>query len=138
MKESLGLDFVDHTLKTTGVVLLISLLPGAYYFGIFPTLAVFSGGGWGVVNFIFLSALVRAALRPDSVDKIKVAGLALIKFPLLYLSGYCLLKVEQFKPLHLLIGFSTLLAVIVLKVITRALLGLDEEHRKGKRLPGAV
>jgi len=91
-----------------------------------------------MVNFIFLSALVRAALRPDGVDKIKVAGFALIKFLLLYLSGYCLLKVEQFEPLKLLIGFSTLLVVIVLKVITRALLGLDEGHRKGKRLPGAV
>jgi len=138
MKEKLGLNFIDRTIRTTGVVLLISLLPGIYYFGVFTALAFFSGGVWGIVNFIFLSALVRAALRPGHVDKVKVAGLALIKFPLLYLSGYFLIKVEQFEPLHLLIGFSTLLAVMALKVIARALFGLDEEHRKDARLPGAV
>jgi len=138
MKENLGLDFVDRTLRTTGVVLLISLLPGTYYFGVFPTLAVFSGGVWGIINFIFLSALVRAALRPGAVDNVKVVGLALIKFPLLYLSGYFLLKVEQFEPLCLLIGFSVLLAVMVLKVIARALLGLDEGDRKSEQLPGAA
>jgi len=87
---------------------------------------------------MFLSALVRAALRPGNVDILKVAGLALIKFPLLYISGYFLLKVEQFEPLHLLIGFSTLLAVMALKVIARALLGLDEKEQKSDHLPGAV
>ena len=138
MKESLGFDFINRTLRTTGVVLLISLFPGMYYFGVFPTLAVFSGGVWGIINLMFLSALIRAALRTGNVDILKVAGLALIKFPLLYVSGYFLLKVEQFEPLHLLIGFSTLLAVMALKVIARALLGLDEREQKSDRLPGAV
>ncbi|HWR84343.1 MAG TPA: ATP synthase subunit I [Candidatus Deferrimicrobium sp.] len=138
MKQNLGLDFIHRTLKTTGIVLLVVMLPVIYYFGVYPALAVFFGGVWGMVNFIFLTALVRAALRPDGVDKIKVAGLALVKFPLLYLSGYFLLKVKEFEPLHLLIGFSTLLAVMLLKVIARALLGMDNEPAKEEHLTGAA
>jgi hypothetical protein len=138
MKENLRFNFINRTLKTTGVVLLISVIPGVYYFGFFPTMAVFSGGVWGMINLMFLSALVRATLRPNDVDKLKVAGLALIKFPLLYASGYFLLKVDYFKPLHLLIGFSILLAVMILKVIARALLGLDEGEQRSKQQPGAV
>ena len=138
MKENLGLDFIQRTIRTTGMVLLISLIPGVYYFGLFPTLAFFSGGIWGIVNIIFLTALIRTGLRPDEVDKLKVAGLALIKFPLLYLSGYFLLQVPQFEPLYLLLGFSTLLAVMILKVIARALLGLDHSHHNSEQITGAA
>ncbi len=138
MTQNLGLDFIQRTIRTTGIVLLVILLPCLYYFGVFPALAVFFGGVWGMINLLFLSALVRAAIRPDAVDKMQVAGLALIKFPLLYLSGYFLLKVKQFEPLHLLIGFSILFAVIVLKVISRALLGLDHVPRKDEHTVEAL
>ncbi|MFH1374109.1 MAG: hypothetical protein ABII79_09965 [bacterium] len=138
MIQNLGLDFISRTLRSTGLLLLIFLLPGIYYFGFFPTLAVLSGGVWGMINLMFLAALIRTSLRPEQVDKLKVAGWILIKFPLLYAAGYFLIRVEQFEPLHLLIGFSTLLAVMVLKVMARALLGLDEDRRKGKSLSGTV
>ena len=91
-----------------------------------------------MVNLIFLSALVRAALRPGHVDRVKVVGLAFVKFPLLYLSGYFLLRAGYFEPLHLLAGFSMILAVIVLKVVAHALFGLDKEHRKNESLSGAI
>ena len=138
MKQSEGPDFINRTLRTTGLVLLVLLPFGSYYFGFYPTLAVFSGGVWGIINFIFLSSLVRASIRSDDIDKAKVTGLALIKFPLLYVSGYFLLKVPQFEPLYLLVGFSVLLAVMFLKVVARALFGLDKGRAGSKRLPGAV
>ena len=138
MKDSFGPDLIERSLKTTGALLLIFLLPGVYYFGIMCTLAVFFGGVWGMINLIFLSALVRTALRPDKIDKGKVIGLALVKFPLLYLSGYFLLTVKQFEPVYLVAGFSTLLAVMLLKVVARALLGLDEEQTTGAQTSRAV
>lgn len=113
----MGLEFIDRTLKTTGIVLLIFLPFGIYYLGIWPSLAVFSGGVWGMVNLIFISALVRAAICPEKVDKRKVLGIAIFKFPLLYLSGYALARVPQFNPLFLLYGFSSLMLIIVLKAI---------------------
>ncbi|MEW5796123.1 MAG: hypothetical protein AB1772_07155 [Candidatus Zixiibacteriota bacterium] len=113
----MGLEFIDRTLRTTGVVLLIFVPFGVYYLGVWPALAVFSGGVWGMVNLIFISALVRAAIHPGKIDKRKVFGIAIFKFPLLYLSGYALAKVPQFDPLYLLYGFSSLLLIIILKGI---------------------
>ncbi len=137
MKTGFELDFIDRTLKVTGIVLLIGLLFGLYYFGLWPALAFFSGGIWGMVNIIFLTGLVRATIRPDKADTMKAAGLAIIKFPLLYLAGYFLLKVPQFDPLHLLAGFSLLFVVLVLKVVGRAVLGMDETDRQPTN-PGQV
>lgn len=111
----MGLEFIDRTLKVSGIVLLVFLPFGLYYLGIYPALAVFSGGVWGMVNLVFTAALVRSTLRPEGVDKSKALGIAIFKFPLLYLSGYFLLRVTQFEPLYLLFGFSTILLVIILK-----------------------
>ena len=127
-------DFVGRTLKTTGVVLLICSLFGIYYFGLWPSIAFLSGGIWAMVNLIFTAGLIRAAIRPDGVDLSKAAGMAVIKFPLLYAAGYFLLKVEYFEPLHLLAGFSLLFIVIVLKVVSRAILGLDENKQQNNDL----
>ncbi|RKX28172.1 MAG: hypothetical protein DRP47_05035 [Candidatus Zixiibacteriota bacterium] len=138
MIQNLGLDFIDRTLRTTGVVLLVILSFCLYYLGIYPALAILSGGVWSMVNLMFLSALVRAAIRPDKVDKVKVTGLVLLKFPLLYVSGYFLLKVPVFDPIHLIIGFSVLLGVVTLKVIGRALFGLDAKAQKDENMQEAL
>jgi hypothetical protein len=123
MEPAQGLDFIGRTLKTTGLLLLILSVFALYYFGLYPTLSLLSGGVWSIVNLLFLAKLVRSAIKPGQVDKMTVAGLALIKFPLLYVSGYFLVQAEFFDMRFLLVGFSLPLAVLVLKVVTRALLG---------------
>jgi hypothetical protein len=120
------LDFIDRSLRTSGIVLLVFLPFGVYYLGVFPTLAVFSGGVWGILNLIFISALVRATLRPQGADRRKAYGIALFKFPLLYAAGFFLLKVHGFEPLFLLIGFSSLFVVIVLKAVGRMVAHVDD------------
>ena len=97
-----------------------------------------SGGIWSIVNLMFLSALVRTAIKPGEVDKMSVAGFALIKFPLLYVAGYFLLTVSVFKAEYVVIGFSIHLAVVILKVISRALFGLDNKTQKDEHLEGAL
>ena len=121
----MGLEFIYRTLRTTGIVLLIISPFLLYYFGVWPTLAVFSGGVWGILNLWFIMHLVRVTIKPGSVDKSKMIGLMLYKFPVLYLSGFFLLKVEQFNPALLLIGAGAVLGVMVLKAIGRLMLGLD-------------
>jgi hypothetical protein len=120
-----GLEFIYRTLRTTGIVLLVISPFLLYYFGLWPTLAVFSGGVWGILNLWFIMHLVRVTIKPGGVDKSKMIGLMLYKFPVLYLSGYFLLKIEQFNPLLLLIGAGAVLAVMVLKAVGRLMLGLD-------------
>ncbi len=137
MTSKFDLNFLDRTLKTTGILLLIFLPFGLYYFGSYPTLAVFSGGIWGMLNFIFLSALIRSTITPEGADKFKAISLLLIKFPLLYLSGYFLLKIQIFEPMHLMIGFTSLFGIMLLKVLGRLFLALDDKKQVDERLQKA-
>jgi len=136
--SSLGLDFLSRSLRTSGIVLLIFIPFGVYYLGMYQTLAIFSGGVWGIVNIIFLSTVVRSAIRPEGVTGGPLVLALLVKFPLLYLAGYALLKVPQFNALNLLVGFSTCLAVIALKALGRAFMGLDTRVNNHKDLPEAT
>ncbi len=138
MIETLGLDFLSRTLRTAGIVTLIFLPFGIYYFGFYAALAVFSGAVWGIVNFYFLAALIKHAMRSEGADIMAVGVFALIKFPMLYGAGYALLIVPQFAPLHLVSGFSITLAVMVLKAFARVLLGMDNNQQEHKNLQRAV
>lgn len=131
LTTTFSFDFIQRTLRTTGIVLLIVLIVGSMYFGFYTALAVFSGGIWSMINMLFLSALVRMAVRPDGVDKWSVLGLAVIKFPLLYAAGYFLFTIEFFRPLPLIIGISSVLIVMVLKALARAILQLDVMNQQG-------
>ena len=126
-------DVITRTLKTTGFLLLLVLAIGPVYFDFYDCLAVVSTGVWSMVNLLFLSALVRAAIRPGPVDKLRVAGLALLKFPLLYLSGYFLITLPVFRAVPILIGLSSVLAVIILKAMGRAIIGWNETDEAGSQ-----
>jgi hypothetical protein len=119
-------DIISRTLKTTGFLLLLVLAIGPLYFDFYDCLAVVSTGVWSMVNLLFLTALVRAAIRPGPVDKLRVAGLALLKFPLLYLSGYFLITLPVFRVVPILVGLSSVLAVVSLKAMGRAIMGFQE------------
>jgi len=128
-----GLQFIDRSLKTTGLVLLIFLPFGLYYIGVWPSLAIFSGGVWGLLNLIFISALVRTTLDPEFVSKRRALGLAVFKFPLLYGAGYFLAVNPKFDPVLLLVGFSVLFAVMVLRAIGGSMLKVaDKPQEAGK------
>lgn len=116
-KTEIDFGFIDRTLKTTCIVLLIFFPFGIYYLGFFPALAILSSGIWAMLNLILITMLVKYTLRPEGPDTGRAIAAAFIKFPLLYLGGYFLLKVPQFDPLHLLIGFSGLLVIIILKLL---------------------
>jgi len=117
--------FIGRTLKSAGIVGLVILIFGSYYFGFNPALSVFTGIIWGMVNLYFLSALVRLTLRPEGAEKAAALVIVLIKFPLLYFVGYLIMTSNFFNPLLLVAGFTINLLVIVLKAAGRALLKLD-------------
>lgn len=128
MKDNLGIDFLHRTLRTSGIVLLIFMPFGIYYLGFYHALAVFSGGVWGIINFAFLAALVPKIVRPQGPDTRSAIWLSLIKFPLLYCAGYCLLIISLpgFTPGWLLAGFSVVMTVMVLKAVSRVILKIDD------------
>lgn len=124
----MGLDFVDRSLKAFGIVLLVFLPFGMFYFGVFPTLAVLSGGVWGIVNLVLLSRLIRLVVKPDGVDNVKGVVFVLALFVCLFISGYFLLTVEQFEPWLLLVGFTGLFLIFFLKALGRWLTKADEQN----------
>jgi len=128
--------FIGRTLKTTGVVGLLTLIFGSFYYGFNPALSVFTGIVWGMVNLYFLSLLIRTTLKPEGADKAAALVIVLIKFPLLYFVGYLLMTSSFFHPLLLVIGFTINLVVIVLKAAGRSLLKLDyiDENERQKSL----
>ncbi|UCD95194.1 MAG: hypothetical protein JSU69_03850 [Candidatus Zixiibacteriota bacterium] len=125
--------FVDRTLKTAGILSLLVLTFGSFYYGFYPSLSVFTGIIWGMVNLYFLSLLVRSTLRPDGVDKATALVVLFLKFPLLYAAGFFMITSDFFDPILLLIGFTVVLLVIVLKAFGRVILKLDETDLKNKR-----
>ena len=129
-RTEIDFGFIDRTLKTTCLVLLIFFPFGIYYMGFFPALAILSAGIWAMLNLILITMLVKYTLRPEGPDTGRAIAAAFIKFPLLYLGGYFLLKVPQFDPLHLLIGFSGLLLIIVLKILGGGLVGMVRDSDK--------
>jgi hypothetical protein len=130
------ISFIERTLRTAGLLALAILIFGSFYYGFRPTMSVFTGLIWGMVNLYFLSLLIRATLRPDNVDKITALFLLFVKIPLLYLTGYFMMTSSFFNPILLLIGFSLLLLVIVLKAAGRAVMNLD--NTSGKERQGTV
>ncbi|MCX6826535.1 MAG: hypothetical protein NTV06_04610 [candidate division Zixibacteria bacterium] len=99
--------FIARTLQTNGIVALLVLIFGSFYFGFYSTLSVFTGIIWGMVNLYFLALLIRSSLRPEGADMATALILILIKFPLLYFSAYLMITSGFFNPLLLLTGFTT-------------------------------
>ena len=124
--------YITRTVRTTGLVLLVLLPFGIIYVGLYDALAFFSAGVWSIINLLFLSALIGVAVRPGGVDKTAVAVLALVKFPLLYASLYCLFRVDIFRVAPLALGMSMVLIVITLKAVARVLFHLDAAPREGR------
>ena len=125
----MGHEFISRSLKTSGVVHLIALPFTIFYLGTWGSLAIFSGAVWGIVNLIFISRLIQATINPEGVQHGRAIGMAIIKFPLLYGSGYALLKIPHFDPLFLVVGFTSILAIIALRVVGRALLDVDNKKQ---------
>jgi len=129
--NEIELGFIDSVLKTYCVILLFFCPFGIYYLGLFQTFSVISAGIWSMINLMLIRALVKSTLHHDGPNAGRAIAFAFIKFPLLYLTGYFLLKVPHFDTVYLLFGFSGLLATIMLKLVARAFFETNKPvHRK--------
>ncbi len=121
-----------------GFLALIILVFGIVYLDTGIALSIFTGMIWGMVNLYFLTYLIRVTIRPEGPDKIAALGLLFIKIPLLYLAGYFLISNEYFSLTYLVIGFSTLFVIIILKVLGRVILGMDSNKANDNNPPQEV
>ena len=126
-------DFLRRSLRMTAALTLLGSLWVLTYWGLWPALALLSGGAWGLVNILLIKRSVELLVTPGKVDRVAVWGMMLIKFPALYFAGYGLLSFERFEVSYLLAGFSTFFVVVALKAIGRALLKMDDKPQVTKR-----
>ena len=92
------------------------------------------GSLWACLNWVLISAVVRILLAKErklsGSSKVRLALLMLVKFPVLYGSGYLILRLG-FPVLSLLAGFWIILGVVVAKAAGRLILGMDPVPEAG-------
>ena len=116
----------------TLILALLCLIVVGFYYGPQHGLGIFAGAVWGCVNLFFIKQLVQNWLIVGSKDYLKIYTILGIKFPLLYLAGYGLLRIKYLPPLNILLGFSLIFLVIFLKGLGRLFLEKAQTKEKSK------
>jgi len=131
----MSLEFLTRIWKSTLVVGVIVFAFTAVYFDMKFAWGLLVGCLWGVANFVALTAVLTAFVTPGQVNRNKALMLAAIKFPVIYGLGFFILYSKWFEPTALLVGFSLLFMVTLLKALGRSYLQLDDprdEQGKGQ------
>jgi hypothetical protein len=122
----MSLEFLKRIWKTTLVVGVIVFAFTAVYADMRFAWGLLVGCLWGVANFIALTAVLTSYVTPGKVNRKRALILAGVKFPVIYGIGYLILASEWFEPVSLLVGFSLLFMVTLLKALGRSYLKLDD------------
>ena len=126
----MGIEFIHRVIKTSLILAILIFLFVTFYYGFDYASGIFMGCGWGCLNLYFLTNLITQATNPGGIDRKRVVLLVLVKFPLLYLSGYVLLRLNYFPVTSLLVGFTIIFAVILLKALGQMIMPATERTDK--------
>ena len=131
----MGVEFIHRVIKTSLVLAVLGFLFVTVYYDFKFGAGILAGTVWGCLNLLFLTHLITEVFSPGKeVRKGKVIIIALVKFPLLYLFGYVLLKINYFPAISLLSGFTLIFVVMFLKALGRWVLSLNA-NKKPKVTP---
>ncbi len=133
----MGLEFITRVIKTTALLALVVALCLSIYYDWQYAAGFLVGAAWSLVNLWFIRGLIKEVISPNPARKNVAAIFVLLKFPLLYVGGYFILASEWFSVASLLIGFSLMFGVIILKVLGRIYLGMDVPGLSAKSPRGA-
>ena len=130
----MSLDFINRIIKTS-LILAVILFPFlAVYIKTSFGVAFVLGSLWGCLNLLAIKLLVIQAIKPGKKNIVLLLFFIFVKFPIIYLLGY-LLVIWSYPPLFGLVwGFSSIMIVTVLKVLSRQLLQLDANKPRVKAL----
>ena len=123
----MDLRFIDRVIKSTLILAAILFPFFAVYISMNFALAVFLGASWGCLNLLAIRIIVVSLLTPHRKNLALGLIVLLVKLPVLYGIGYLLITWNYLPISGLLWGFSGILIVMVLKVLGRLYLGLDNK-----------
>ena len=124
----MGIEFIHRVIKTSLIFSFLIFLFVIFYYRFNYASGIFMGCLWGCVNLFFLTNLITETTNLEGINKKRVLLLVLLKFPLLYLSGYFLLRINYFPVTSLLAGFTLIFVVILLKALGKMVIS---SPRKG-------
>ncbi|OGC78743.1 MAG: hypothetical protein A2145_03380 [candidate division Zixibacteria bacterium RBG_16_40_9] len=131
----MGLDLIKRTYRTSFIVAILVFLYTWGYYSFPSAVGILTGTIWGCLNLFFITNLVTSFIKVEEKDYPKIWILLLVKFPILYGLGFLALIIGYFEPLTFLLGFSLVLAVIILKVLGKYLLdSVLKQNLKEKKL----
>jgi len=131
----MGIEFIHRVIKTSLIVAALTFLFAALYYRFDYASGILAGCGWGCLNLFLLTNLVTETTNPGGIDRKRVILLVLVKFPLLYVSGYFLLRIKYFPVTSLLVGFTLVFAVILLKALGRTLVSAGGSRDDKLKVP---
>ena len=117
--------FVTRTLRASAWFGGLVCLLAAYYAGWNWSLGLALGTAWSMANLFLIKSLIERLIRTGERPWSAVLLLVLVKFPLLYLAGFLILRLGSYSPVAPLLGFWVPFVVMVLKALGRLLLGLQ-------------
>jgi hypothetical protein len=124
----MGIEFIYRVIKTSLILAVLILLFVTVYYDFKFGAGILAGCIWGCLNLYLLTQLITHIFSPGKeVKKKKVVFVAVVKFPLLYLTGFLLLKLNYFPPLSLICGFTLIFLVIFLKALGRWILSMNND-----------
>ena len=127
----MGIEFIHRVIKSSLILAALIFLLVTFYHKFNYAAGILVGCGWGCLNLYFLTNLITQATTPRGINKKRIVLLVLVKFPLLYVSGYILLRVKYFPVTSLLVGFTLMFVVILLKALGRMIIpNAEKGHRK--------
>ena len=123
----MDLRFIDRVIKSTLILAAILFPFFAIYISMNFALAVILGASWGCLNLLAVRFIVVSLLTPHRKNLSLGLIVLFVKLPVLYGIGYLLITWNYLPIGGLLWGFSGILIVMVLKVLGRLYLGLDNK-----------
>ncbi len=125
----MGVELLRRVRKTSLVVGFILFWVVAVYWEVAAGVGWLLGLSWSLVNLYLIGLIVQAMLSRGPIRRLRIALIMVVKVPVLYAIGFVLFSIGWFPVASLLVGFIWPFVVIVLKVLGRAVLRMDEPRR---------
>ena len=113
----MAIEFVNRVMIWTLLLALVSMIAIGVTYGIESGVGVFLGAAWGIINLFLIKRLVISLSKQDAMSYLNIALLFGVKFPVLYLAGYWLFRIDYFPIYSLVVGFSLFFVVILFKAL---------------------
>jgi hypothetical protein len=121
---TLDSSFIKRTLYASLFLTALAWAVVAFYFGWTYATGVALGSLWSIANLVLIRFVVEHAVTPDEIHWRPVVMALLVKFPLLYVAGYFVLRPALYPVSAPLVGFLLPFGVLVLKAGGRMLMGI--------------